>query len=396
MKIVFLAPFGIRPKGTVIARMLPLAAALQERGHRVTIVAPPYTNPEDSGREELLRGVRLLNVRLGPGGRALSAPLVAWRMFRAAMAEKPDLVHLFKPKGYGGLALLLIKLFKRKVRLCVDTDDLEGKGGMNERHSYSSLEKLVYAWQENSLTVMADGVTAASRVLEQLVLGLGVPAGRIMYLPNCVDPLPVGDRAAARQKLGVGEETPVVLLYTRFFEFDQQLLYELFGEIARRSPMCRLLVVGRGTRGEELALQDAARKSGFFDRLLMAGWVDVAEIPNLLAAADVAVYPFRDDLVNRTKCPAKLTELMLAERAVVADRVGQLAEYIQDGKSGILCSPGDWCEMTDRVVELLENPDLRQSLGSCARRRVLDDFAWGAAAAKLEELYSNVLGACRT
>ena len=41
MKIVFIAPFGIRPKGTVIARMIPLAAGLQGLGHRVTIVAPP-------------------------------------------------------------------------------------------------------------------------------------------------------------------------------------------------------------------------------------------------------------------------------------------------------------------------------------------------------------------
>lgn len=394
MNIIFLAPFGIRPKGTVIARMLPLAVALQELGHRVTIVAPPYTNPEDSGREELLRGVRLCNVRLGPGGRALSAPVVAWRMYRAAMTEKPDLVHLFKPKGYGGLALLLIKLLRRKVRVCVDTDDLEGKGGMNEQHAYSSLEKRLYAWQESSLLPMADGVTAASRALEQLVLELGVPAGRIMYLPNCVDPLPLGDRSGTRQRLCIGDDTPLVLLYTRFFEFDQHLLYELLREISRRSPACRLLVVGRGAKGEELALQDAAKKSGFSDRLLMAGWVEAAEIPGFLAAADVAIYPFRDDLVNRTKCPAKLTELMLAERAVVADRVGQLAEYIRDGKSGILCTPGDWREMADRVVELIENPDLRRSLGSGARRRVLDDFAWGAAAAKLEDLYSNVLVRC--
>ncbi len=41
MKIVFLAPFGIRPKGTVIARMLPLAVELQKIGHSVTIIAPP-------------------------------------------------------------------------------------------------------------------------------------------------------------------------------------------------------------------------------------------------------------------------------------------------------------------------------------------------------------------
>lgn len=390
MNIVFLAPFGIRPKGTVIARMLPLAAALQERGHRVMIVAPPYTNPEDAGRDEVLRGVLLRNVRLGPGGRALSAPAVAWRMYCAAMAEKPDLVHLFKPKGYGGLAALLIKLLQRKLPLFVDTDDWEGEGGMNERHGYSSLEKRFYAWQENHLLAQADGVIAASKALELLVHRIGVPAERLLYLPNCVDPLPVSDGRAARHSLGLADEIPVVLLYTRFFEFDQTLLYELFGEIVKRSSTCRLLVVGRGANGEEQELQRAARSMGFADRLIMAGWVNAPQVPELLAASDVAIYPFRDDLVNRTKCPAKLTELMLAELAVVADSVGQLAEYIQNDESGILCSPGDWRDMADQVISLLENAERRRTLGAAARRRVLNDFPWSAAAARLECFYMNV------
>jgi glycosyltransferase involved in cell wall biosynthesis len=390
MNIVFLAPFGIRPKGTVIARMLPLAAALQELGHRVTIIAPPYTNPEDAGRDEVLRGVLLRNVRLGPGGRALSAPAVAWRMYRAAMAEQPDLVHLFKPKGYGGLAALLLRCLQRKLPLWVDTDDWEGKGGMNELHSYSSLEKRIYAWQERSLLALADGVTVASRALEDLVRRLGVSGQRLLYLPNCVDPLPVGDGRAARQQLGIADNIPVVLLYTRFFEFDQPLLYALCGEIMKRSPGCRLLVVGKGVNGEEQALQTAANSLGFADRLIMAGWVEAAQIPDLLAAGDVTIYPFRDDLVNRTKCPAKLTELMLAERAVVADRVGQLAEYIQDGESGLLCSPGDWLGMADRVVSLLEQVEPRHALGVAARVRVLNDFAWTDVAARLEGFYKNV------
>ena len=107
MKIVFLAPFGIRPKGTLIARMLPLAVAMQGLGHQVTIVAPPYTNPEDAGRTETVQGVKLLNVKLGPGSKTLSTFPVAWRMLRAALAEKPDAIHLFKPKGYGGIAAML-------------------------------------------------------------------------------------------------------------------------------------------------------------------------------------------------------------------------------------------------------------------------------------------------
>ncbi|MFA7402730.1 MAG: glycosyltransferase family 4 protein [Pelobacteraceae bacterium] len=387
MNIVFLAPFGIRPKGTVIARMLPLAAALQERGHRVTIIAPPYTNPEDAGRDELLRGVRLRNVRLGPGGRALSAPAIAWRMYRSALAEQPDLVHLFKPKGYGGLAALFIAAFRRSLPLFVDTDDWEGKGGMNEQHGYSSLEKRFYAWQERSLLALADGVTVASRALEDMVQRLGVSEQRFLYLPNCVEPAPVGDGDTARKRLAIAADTPVVLLYTRFFEFDQHLLYALCGEIMKRSPACRLLVVGKGPNREEQALLEESRRMGFADRLVMAGWVEVAQIPDLLAAGDVAIYPFRDDLVNRSKCPANLTELMLTERAVVADRVGQLAEYIQDGENGILCSSGDWQGMADRVVSLLENSEIRRALGVAARLRVLNDFAWSAAAEQLESFY---------
>jgi UDP:flavonoid glycosyltransferase YjiC (YdhE family) len=48
MRIVMIAPFGIKPKGTLLARMLPLAQALARRGHQPSIIAPPVQNPEDA------------------------------------------------------------------------------------------------------------------------------------------------------------------------------------------------------------------------------------------------------------------------------------------------------------------------------------------------------------
>ncbi|NTU86064.1 MAG: glycosyltransferase family 4 protein, partial [Chloroflexales bacterium] len=57
MRIVMLAPFGIRPKGTLLARMLPLARALTRLGHAVSIVAPPVQNPEDAGTRVVHGGV---------------------------------------------------------------------------------------------------------------------------------------------------------------------------------------------------------------------------------------------------------------------------------------------------------------------------------------------------
>lgn len=391
MKIVFLAPFGIRPKGTVLARMLPLAVELQRLGHTVTVIAPPYTNPEDSGKTELVRGVRLVNVALPTAGKALSVLPLAWRMFRAAFAEKPDLLHLFKPKGYGGLAAMLMILIERcAVRippLFVDSDDWEGKGGMNDLHSYSTAEKRFYAFQEQWLSRHAVGMTVASRELQRLVAGLSVAAESTLYLPNCVEDVSPGDGAQIRQKLAIGADTPTVLLYTRFFEFSQERLHKVLAGIRERVPAVRFLVVGKGRHGEEDLLLKASSKMGFSESLIMAGWVEPVEITNYLAAADVAIYPLDDTLVNRAKCPAKLTEIIRAGVPVVADSVGQALEYIDPEHSGVLCGPDDWQGMIDRTVELLQDRVRSKTLGLVGRQYLVENFSWRQYAERLVVFY---------
>lgn len=395
MKMVFLAPFGIRPKGTVIARMLPLAVELQALGHSVVIIAPPYTNPEDSGRSETLEGVPLRNIALGPGNKVLAAPFLAWRMLRAALAEKPDLIHLFKPKGYGGLAAMVLLLLKKAgvglPPLLLDTDDWEGSGGMNELQGYSSLEKRFYAFQERWLLTRAVALTVASRELERMAGDLGVPGERVLYLPNCVRERPAGDGSAIRQRLGIDPATPMVLLYTRFFEFEQEKLARIFAEIHTHVPSVRFLIVGQGRHNEEAQLMAAARAGGFAENLLSAGWVEPADLPDYLAAADVAIYPFADTLVNRCKCPAKATELLMAGCPLVADRVGQLPEYIQADLSGILCDPADWGAIARETVALLNNPGRRKSMGAAGRAHLCSTFAWSLFAAKLDEFYLKMV-----
>ena len=393
MKIVYLAPFGIRPKGTLIARMLPLAAGIQARGHQVTIVAPPYTNPDDSGRVEIVRGVRLVNIRLAGKGAAGTLQM-AWRMLRSAMAEQPDLIHLFKPKGYGGLAaMLLIQLRRFGVRLppvLVDTDDWEGSGGMNESLSYSSTERRVFAFQEQWLLRRSVAVTAASKTLHEYAIASGMPPAKTFYLPNCVDDFPLRDGSKARQKLGIEPEMPVLLLYTRFFEFSQEKLHTLFASIRISLPRVRFLVVGQGRRQEEELLQRAAEAYGFSDALVMAGWIEAAQLPDLLAVGDIAIYPFDDNLVNRAKCPAKLTELLRSGIPVVADRVGQIPEYFAPELYPLLCKPGDVDAMSACCVELLRNLPHCRELGASGRNYILRHFRWTDNTAKLEQIYQSI------
>lgn len=395
MKIVFLAPFGIRPKGTVIARMLPLAVELQLLGNEVVIIAPPYTNPEDSGKVEVVEGIELRNVCLGPQNKVLAAPVLAWRMLRAALAESPDVVHLFKPKGYGGLAaMLMIVLRNVGIRLpavLLDTDDWEGAGGMNDLHDYTSLEKRFYAYQEKWLMQRVAGITVASRELEKIARSTGRQSARMLYLPNCVREQTAGNGYVIRERLGIAQTAQVVLLYTRFFEYEQEKLHAVFASIHQQFPEVRFLVVGKGRNNEEEALLRAASSSGYADSLILVGWVEPPRLPDYLAAGDVAVYPFADTLINRCKCPAKLIELLLAGCPVVGDRIGQIAEYIEDETSGVLCDPEDWQAMARQVVILLNDSARRKALGLAGRRRMLSEFNWKRSAMMVEGFYRAAL-----
>lgn len=394
MKIVFLAPFGTRPKGTLQARMLPLATALQKSGHEVVIIAPPYTNPEDAGLVELVDGVEVRNVLLGPAAGVLSAPFIALRMLREALDRQPDLVHLFKPKGYGGLAAILLAtmpvLGLKAPPLLVDCDDREGTGGMNDLHPYSMPEKWLFAFQEKSLTHYAKGVTVASRALESLAWGMGAQPQRTRYLPNGPVARPDGERSRGRARFGIDDDTPVLLLYTRFFEFSQQRLHTLLEQLCNRLPQLRLLVVGKGLHGEETELEQAAIRGGFYKNLIMAGWVEPGELPDCLAAADAAVYPFDDTLVNRAKCPAKLAELAAAGIAVAAERVGQIGEYLIHNESGLLVEPGKTDALAEAAFRLLTDRELARQLGQTAARRMRDTFSWEQATRTLEALYITV------
>lgn len=157
-----------------------------------------------------------------------------------------------------------------------------------------------------------------------------------------------------------------------------------------RLPQLRVLVVGQGPRGEERELEQAAVLAGFQHALIVAGWQEPAALPDCLAAADAAIYLFDDSLLNRTKCPAKLAELAAAGLPLAAERVGQIGEYLVHNESGLLVSSGDVDGLVGAAERLLTDRELACRLGAAAAQRVRTQFAWEAAAERLEQLYHEM------
>jgi glycosyltransferase involved in cell wall biosynthesis len=387
MRVAMIGPFGLKPKGTMAVRALPLAKALARNGHAVAMFLPPWSFPADSGRDWMEDGVRIGNIVVHP--RAMIAP----RLVSQALAWRADAIHFFKPKSYSGLSAWFLWQMRRargtRVRLVVDEDDWEGAGGWNDLEHYPRLYQRFFARQEQWGLRHCDAVTVGSRALETIVRSLGRSAYDVHYLPYGVNIFAKADDEAGgrvRSDLGL-DDSSVVLLYTRFFEFGVGRLLQIFARILELVPDARLLIVGKGMYGEDRDLMASAREKGLDKYLVAAGWVEEKSLPGYFAASDVAIYPFDDTLVNRCKCAVKLGDLLSAGVPVVAEAVGQTKEYIAHKETGILVTPGGVEEFACATASLLQNAAMREHLGANAAAVMGHDYNWDRLVAVAERAY---------
>ncbi len=389
-------------------RALPMAKALAARGHSVTLLLPPWQNPEDAGKSWQEDGVAIENIALPPHIPGLFHVLIALRLAHRTLALHPDVVHLFKPKAYSGLTHWLLTRLPRKhrPRLVVDTDDWEGPGGWNEIGGYTPAQRRFFAWQERWGLTHANAITVASRALESLVWAMGIPSERVFYVPNGVTKeQEAGSKRQEAKENHILHPAPCILLYTRFFEFPVSRVIEVLRRVREQVPEVRLYVVGKGLFGEEEELFRLARQhwltvadhssqvthhpSSITHDITYFGWVPAETLPAHFSRATLAIYPFDDTLINRCKCAVKLLDLLAAGVPVVTEAVGQNREYIRHGETGWLVEAGDVEAFAEAVTRLLENTSLRENLGRAAAQDLREKFAWNRLVKKVEQAYGR-------
>ena len=384
-----IGPFGLHPKQTMRSRALGLARPLVTRGHAVRLFMPPWETPAEAGRGWEEDGVALRYVPLRGGIPGITRALV-----RETLAWRPDVVHAFKPKAYSGLAAeWLWRVHRNSLRLVMDTDDWEGAGGWNDLAPYSPLQKRIFARQERWGLTHAHAVTVASRTLESLVWSLGVPRNRVAYIPNgpgiplrAVSP---EERAATRARLGL-DERPTVLVYSRLFEFDTARLVAVLAGAREARPDMAILLVGAGLyETDSDRFREQVADAGLLEATVDVGWTAREELPAVLAAADVGLYLMDDTLLNRTKCPVKLADMLAAGVPVVAEAVGQVAEYVRDGRTGTLCASGDEAGLVAAAVALLGDGARRDRQAAAAQADMGARFGWERLTEDLLRVYEQ-------
>jgi glycosyltransferase involved in cell wall biosynthesis len=147
-------------------------------------------------------------------------------------------------------------------------------------------------------------------------------------------------------------------------------------KVVDRRPETTFLMVGDGELRAELESQ--VRKLSLDRAVKMLGWR--RDIPDLLQIFDVFLLTSQWEGL-----PKVLLEAMSLGVPIVATAVDGVGEVVHSGENGYLTSPDNTTEMTERVLELLENEPLRVSMGRRSQL-MLEPFS----AQKMVQDYSNL------
>jgi glycosyltransferase involved in cell wall biosynthesis len=362
-----------------------LINALRNLGHEVMVVAPAAAERAkfgaDAGNVQMLK--RFVP-RFAYELMELGYSLIAYqRLKRAVLTFRPDCLYerynLLLPAG-----VWLKKNFGLPMLLEVNAPLYE------ERAKYGgiSLRRLA-DWSQRYVWRGADMVLPVTAVLAEMVRAAGVPKERIAVVPNGIDPgrfctnsLSIED---AKSRLGLGNS--LVLGFTGFVRewHGLERVVDLIADRAQGAGL-HLLVVGDGPARE--SLQARARQRGIADRVTVTGVVDREQVPDYVAAFDIALQP----AVVPYASPLKLFEYLAMGRAIVAPASPNITEVLTDAENAVLFNPDRADGMLRAIERLCNDGGLRRRVAEGARNTILlRKLTWDENARRIAELFDLLL-----
>jgi glycosyltransferase involved in cell wall biosynthesis len=205
-------------------------------------------------------------------------------------------------------------------------------------------------------------IVAVSTELKAILVSQGVSPGKIDVVPNGVDVELFDPSGDAWTEAGSGQ---IVVGFVGSLKpwHGIKLLVESFRSAAAARPDLHLLVVGDGPEARHVD----ALAAELVGRVTRVAGVPHAEVPRYLRGMAVAVAPYMP-LERFYYSPLKVLEYMAAGRAVVASGLGQVTALLCHEETALLVPPGDAGALTEALLRLADDPDLRGRLGAAARR----------------------------
>ncbi len=254
--------------------------------------------------------------------------------------------------------------------LVIEVNELVGDPRIRAQPLFSGLAR----WTDRFLFRRARLIVTVSPHLKRRVEQYGIPAARILVLPNAVSEEDLAPPPSAIPPVSL-EPAAFNLCFCGWLVEWHRLDFLIEALALPEFASVTLVLIGEGPL--QSALEAQAHSLGV--RLHCAGPLPHRSIPAALRRMDACVVPHSNDY----RSPIKLFEFMAQERPVLAPRTEPIESVLMDGKEALLFTPLDVVSFRSALRKLLASSELRETIGRGARLLIERHHTWEQNARKI-------------
>jgi len=372
MKIALVAPYEYTYPGGVNEHIFHLDRCFRDWGHEVKILAACAEDAQNVPENVIRISRSITSVPFsGSISRVTLSPRIYWPIKRLLRKERFDVIHIHEPLT-PTLPLFVL------------------------RHAKSVTVATFHAYREKRHWALQTMAPLVQPMLHKLDARICVSEasynlmnhyfpGDYRIIPNGIDFAEFGgDHVQPVDKYTDGR--PNILFVGRLEKRKGfRYLIRAFPYIVDSIPNARLLVVGAYNREDKEPFVRYARMHGLHS-VRFVGRVSRQDLPRYYKTADVFCAPS----TGFESFGIVLLEAMAAGKPIVASSIPGYRGVLEHGREGWLVEPENERALADAIIELLQNPALRQEMSQHGRQKAAG-YDWPIIARRVLDVYEELI-----
>jgi glycosyltransferase involved in cell wall biosynthesis len=252
------------------------------------------------------------------------------------------------------------------------------------------LKRFKLKWLGRYIMNHSSDVIAISQYTKNLAIDFGVNPEKIKIVPvGSYYPIDNSehDLIALKNNLGLVNENVIFTIHRLIPLKGTSYLIRAMSMVIKSYPNAKLIIGGEGPEKEKL--EELAKELCIEENVLFVGRISEKELPLYYNLCDIYAIPsIKDKWGNAEGLGMPVIEAMSYGKPVVGFDVGGPKYTIQDGINGYSVEEKDWEEMGNKILLLLEKPNLMEKIGESANK-LYEQYKWKNVAKDCKKVIKN-------
>ena len=244
----------------------------------------------------------------------------------------------------------------------------KGNTSLPYRWLYNKIDKIIFVSALAKKTFLSKNPTAAVEKME--------------VVHNSIVSTTPSEVVLLRQSLAIPDDAVLAMYHGRLAQ-EKGLDTLLEAMHMADAQNLHLVLIGNGEEGYVNALKQRLVQKGLESRVHFLGFKH--DVNSYIPQADFGILAS----IVQEACPLSCMEYMSQGKAVVTTNNGGQAEYVEDGKNGVLVPPSDAQALALALKKLTENEAYRTALGKQAREDFASRFSYDKFYQKILSIYQD-------